>query len=79
MVSTTNRLTPLQLVSTLSVYNKTMRKLQILIAVVTIIIVSTKYYKNDTKSKITRSSEMNVAPDINNHLRSIDIFRSMVI
>ena len=24
----------------------------------------------------TRSSEMNVAPDINNHLRSIDLFRS---
>ena len=56
-----------------------MRKLQILIAVVTIMIVSTKYYKNDTKLRITRSSEMNIAPDINNHLRSIDLFRSMII
>ena len=45
-----------------------MRKLQILIVVVTIIIVSTKYYKNDTKLRITRSSEVNIAPDINNHL-----------
>ena len=27
----------------------------------------------------TRSSEMNIAPDINNHLSSIDLFRSMVI
>ena len=27
----------------------------------------------------TRSSEMNIAPDINNHLRSIDLFRSMII
>ena len=26
----------------------------------------------------TRSSEMNIAPDINNHLRSIDHFRSMI-
>ena len=27
----------------------------------------------------TRSSEMNIAPDIKNHLRSIDLFRSMII
>ena len=27
----------------------------------------------------TRSSEMNKAPDINNHLRSIDLFRSIII
>ena len=26
----------------------------------------------------TRSPEMNRAPDINNHLRSIDLFRSMI-
>ena len=31
------------------------------------------------KSKPTRSSEMNVAPDINNHLRSRDLFGSMII
>ena len=27
----------------------------------------------------TRSSEINVAPDINNHIRSIDLFRLMII
>ena len=27
----------------------------------------------------TRSSDMNIAPDINNHLRSLDLFRSMII
>ena len=31
------------------------------------------------KTKPTRSSEMNVAPDINNHLRSRDLFGSMII
>ena len=30
-------------------------------------------------STSTRSSEKNIAQDINNHLRSIDIFRSMII
>ena len=30
-------------------------------------------------TKPTRSSEMNVAPDINNHLRSRDLFGSMII
>ena len=28
--------------------------------------------------EVTRSSEMNIAPNINNHLRSIDLFRSMI-
>ena len=28
---------------------------------------------------ITRSPRMNIAPDLNNHLRSIDLFRSMII
>ena len=28
---------------------------------------------------ITRSTEMNIAPDVNNNLRSIDLFRSMII
>ena len=27
----------------------------------------------------TISSEMNIAPDINNHLRTIDLFRSVII
>ena len=51
-------------------------------------IISTKHQQqnNDKDSQWsdfgpieTRSSETNIAPDINNHLRSIDLYRSMII
>ena len=35
--------------------------------------------KGSVAKKRTRSSEINIAPDINNNLRFIDLFRSMII